>query len=616
MNFSALKHLPKSNMAYALDENHLEFWLQTALNDFEKVELIIGDPFIYHITEKNGKSDWTWDGKVKPFIKMEKKYQTKYHDFYRIFVYTKTKRNKYAFLLYTNDEIYLYGSKNIIKIANRNELIDLSNNNQLFNLFNYFNYPYLNNEDLYHAPAWVKDTIWYQIFPDRFYPGSMARPGFLPFGSITKGITNHQFFGGSIKGITEKIPYLQSLGITGIYFTPLFKAMSAHKYDTTDYMQIDPQFGTNEDFYQLVQTAHQANIKVILDAVFNHSGWDFAFFQDVIKNKKASPYYDCFYIEDENFIDFELDENNRPKKGFSPKPLKYRTFATTPFMPKLNTSNPLMEAYLLEVTRYWMEEYHIDGWRLDVSNEVSHEFWRKFRKLVKSINPDAYILGENWDDSNAWLNGDQLDGVMNYELSYPIWQFFGTHPNDHHIDALEFKHIINNLLVRYPTHVAPNLFNIIDSHDTMRILNRCGKNKDLVKLALLFLFSFTGSPSLYYGTEIAMEGEHDPDNRRCMIWDENMQDIEMMNFIKRLISFRKNNPDFKQVDLNWLMAKNNILIYEKGKTIFIINRNPNQINITLPNSLKNKTFYSLFDNLVISFHTTLTLKPFQYLVLN
>lgn len=600
-------------MAYAIDQNNVEILLQSALNDLERVELIIGDPFLYQQLED---SSWIWEGALKPFVIMERKYQTQYHDYYRVKVFSKTKRLKYAFLLYSALEVFLYGTFGIERIGTINEFHSHKiKSKKLFNLFNYFNFPYINKEDLYLAPKWVQDTTWYQIFPDRFFPGSKPRPGFLPFGSITKGINNHQFFGGTINGVTEKIPYLKDLGITGIYFTPIFKALSAHKYDTTDYMQIDPQFGTNNDFYNLVQTAHQAGIKVILDAVFNHCGWDFSFWQDVIKHKKASPYYDAFYIESDAFIDFDLDENGRPKKGFSRHPLKYETFATTPFMPKLNTSNPLMEEYLLKVAHYWTKNYHLDGWRLDVSNEVSHQFWRKFRTLVKSINPNAYILGENWDDSNPWLNGDQLDGVMNYELSYPIWQFFGTHPSDKKINGDEFKAMINSLLVRYPTHIAPNLFNMIDSHDTIRILNRCGHNLAIVKLALIFLFSFTGAPSLYYGTEIAMEGEHDPDNRRCMIWDDKNLNSDMMKFTKKLIKLRKQYASFKSVDIHWLMSSENVLIYQKDDTIFILNNNDKHMQIKTPVSLVNKSFNSLFTNKMITLDKILSLRPYEYIIL-
>lgn len=618
MNRAAIKHIPKSNMAYAKDFNHLELVLQAGKGDLEKVELIIGDPFHYTKVETKTGNEWIWEGRKGPFITMDKVYSTKDYDFFRTTYYTKTKRSKYAFLLYTKGEVYFYGCRALKRVGPREQFENngeiAADPNLLFNLFDYYNYPYINEEDVYVAPSWVKDTVWYEIFPDRFYPGSKPREGFLPFGSVSEGITNDQFFGGSLKGITEKIPYLKELGITGIYFTPLFEAYSAHKYDTKDYFKIDPQFGTNEDFYNLVQTAHQAGIRVVLDAVFNHCGWDFAFFQDVVKNKKASLYYDCFYIEDEDFINFPLDKEGRPLLRSHNEPLKFRTFAMTPFMPKLKQSHSIIEEYLLNVVRYWMENYHIDGWRLDVCNEVSHSFWRKFRTLVKSINPDSYILGENWDDSTAWLMGDQLDGVMNYELAYPVWQFFGQSKTDFHIDASDFKDLISQLLVRYPTHVTPNLFNLLDSHDTMRILNRMGMNKDLVKLSFVFLFSMSGAPVLYYGTEVGMEGGHDPDCRRCMIWNEEEQDLALLAFFKRLIVLRQENPEMKDVDMVWHYALEDTIIYQKGSLFFLLHKGNYNKEINLPSGLAEKTVKNLIENKKESLGKSLVLNPYQYFI--
>ena len=217
------------------------------------------------------------------------------------------------------------------------------------------------------------------------------------------------------------------------------------------------------------------------------------FFQDVIKRKKAS-LVELFFIED-GFM-FSFSSSGLPWVETS---LKFRTFGKTALMPKLNTAHPFLKEYLLRVARYWIEEFDIDGWRLDVSNEISHEFWRKFRKTVKAVKPDAYIVGENWDDANLWLRGDQFDAVMNYELAHPLWKFFSGE-----IDGEEFSLRINELLVKYPKNVAPYMYNLLDSHDTMRMLKRVGDNKEKLKLAFVFL-RFRGSPALFYG-EIGLTG--------------------------------------------------------------------------------------------------------------
>ncbi len=603
MNLAAIRHVPKSRMAYAFNQSKLHIFLQTAKNDVDYIELIIGDPFEWRY--EDGK--YVWSGNLFPLEKMEKVYETELFDHFFIESGTKSTRSKYAFLLHSKGRTYFYGCRHLKEVDIKKDL------NFIHDLAGYFNYPYINEEDLIDSPSWTKDTVWYQIFLDRFNKSKDQKEGYLPFGSITDKIKNNMFFGGDLKGVIEKIPYLVDLGITGIYFTPIFKAYSAHKYDTEDYFMIDPSFGTNDDFKAMVDACHKAGIKVMLDAVFNHCGWDHPYFQDVIKNKRASKYWDCFYILEDNFIDFPLDKNGRPAVyNITPK---FKTFAMTPFMPKLNTSNPIMEKYLLDVAAYWVKEYDIDGWRLDVSNEVSHSFWRKFRQVVRAIKPDLYIIGENWDDSTPWLQGDQFDAVMNYEISYPLWQFISTYKNNDPIDAEMFKYRINNLLLSYPKTVAINMFNLVSSHDTMRIKTRCDNDIRKVKLIYLFIFSFCGSPAIYYGDEVGMEGDHDPDNRRCMIWDESKQDLSLLSFFKNMIRIRKNNPEFTMVDITWHHANDGVLIYQKGSIYIIINNNNESKTIGLPSNLLSKNLIDIEKNMPVLSKDKLELSPYGYIII-
>lgn len=603
MNLTAIRHIPKSRMAYAFNQSKLHIFLQTAKNDVDYIELIIGDPFEWRY--EDGK--YVWSGNLFPLEKMEKVYETELFDHFFIESGTTSTRSKYAFLLHSKGKTYFYGCRHLKEVDIKKDL------NFIHDLAGYFNYPYINEEDLIDSPSWTKDTVWYQIFLDRFNKSIAQKEGYIPFGSITDKIKNNMFFGGDLKGVIEKIPYLVDLGITGIYFTPIFKAYSAHKYDTEDYFMIDPSFGTNDDFKAMVKACHKAGIKVMLDAVFNHCGWDHPYFQDVIKNKRASKYWDCFYILEDNFIDFPLDKNGRPAVyNITPK---FKTFAMTPFMPKLNTSNPIMEKYLLDVAAYWVKEYDIDGWRLDVSNEVSHSFWRKFRQVVRAIKPDLYIIGENWDDSTPWLQGDQFDAVMNYEISYPLWQFISTYKNNDPIDAEMFKYRINNLLLSYPKTVAINMFNLVSSHDTMRIKTRCDNDLRKVKLIYLFIFSFCGSPAIYYGDEIGMEGDHDPDNRRCMIWDESKQDLSLLSFFKNIIKIRKNNPELKVVDITWHHAKDGVLIYQKGSIYIIINNNLDRKLIDLPSDLLGKKLLDVDNNKSLLSNNKIELSPYGYVII-
>lgn len=603
MNKHALLHKSKSEMAYAYDKNTLHIWLRTQANDFKSVKLLYGDPFRYEPVDDDH-IHWVWVQENANDEEMVKRFTDKEYDYYFLSIKPEHLRVKYAFLL---DERYLYGVR---------EIYDLKDGDakKKFNLFNYFNYPFLNEADIISIPSWVKDTVWYEIFPERFRRGkNSVNPVTNAWGVPSENVTNHMFFGGDIPGIIESLDYIKDLGITGIYFTPLFESPSAHKYDTTNYFKIDPAFGTNEDFKVLVQESHKRGIKVVLDAVFNHCGYDHPFFQDVVKHGKASKYYNSFFVKDEPMLNFKLNEHGKPiySRGLIPN---YHTFAFTPYMPKWNTEDPLARQHLLEVAEYWIKEYDIDGWRLDVSNEVSHDFWKAFRQTVKKAKKDAFIFGENWDYSMPWLGGDQIDTVMNYELVYLIWQFFGHDPNIPTIEASELVRLSNKLLASYPQQITENMFNLVDSHDTARILDRSLENRDLAFLTYLFMFSFPGTPTIYYGGEIGITGKHDPDNRRCMIWDESKQDLAFKDRIKTLISWRKTHEAFKSSDLRWIHHDDSkrVIVYEKlaGETfVFLINSSNHDQTI----SIKGLEGINLETN--ESIKDTFTLSPYGYIIL-
>jgi glycosidase len=266
-------------------------------------------------------------------------------------------------------------------------------------------------------------------------------------------------------------------------------------------------------------------------------------------------------------------------------------------MPKLRTSNPIMKKHLLDAATYWINEYDIDGWRLDVSNEVSHKFWREFRTVVKDAKKDAYIVGENWDNSNPWLMGDQYDGVMNYELLFPLWNYFGTNIDNNQYTSTEFKHKVNQVLTDYPKNVLKSLYNLVDSHDTTRILEICSNNIELVKLPYLFMFTFPGAPSIYYGGEIGLSGKHDPDNRRCMIWDKENQNQNIQSHIKKLIELRNAYNAFKSTNIKWVESNDNeeYIIYQKEDLTFIISKRYKENKIKLPKELKDSTFINIYD---------------------
>ena len=399
---------------------------------------------------------------------------------------------------------------------------------------NGFKLPYIHEIDACHVPDWVAETVWYQIFPERFANGN---PEISPEGALAwdSSITpkSEDFFGGDLQGIIDHLDYLQDLGITGLYLCPIFESPSNHKYNTTDYFAIDRHFGDKETFRQLVEQAHQRGMKVMLDAVFNHIGDQSPQWQDVLKYGENSAYKDWFHVQE-----FPVTKD----KLANPRMLPYHTFAFESYMPKLNTANPQVRDYLLSVATYWIEEFDIDAWRLDVANEVDHQFWKDFRKAVLAKKPDLYILGEVWHTSQPWLNGDEFHAVMNYPLSDSIKDYFlrGVKKTNQFIDE------INGQSMYYRKQISEVMFNLLDSHDTERILATAKGDVQLVKSALTCLFLQRGTPCFYYGTELELDGGPDPDCRRVMPWERVSDSNDMLHFMKKLIQLRKDISDIIQ----------------------------------------------------------------------
>ena len=542
----AIYHRPKNNFAYAYDEKTLHIVLKAKKDDLDSVTLIYGDPY-----------DWKNEAWQMHTTAMVKSGSTAIHDYWFIAVKPEFRRMRYGFHCSDNTETCVYTERGFYASAPTDTAY-------------YFCFPYLNHADIFVAPEWVKNTVWYQIFPERFGNGdpTLNPKDTLPWGSSQPKRDN--FFGGDFQGIIDHLDHLVELGINGIYLTPIFKAYSNHKYDTIDYMEIDPQFVDKETFRRLVNECHNHGIRVMLDAVFNHSGYYFAPFQDILDKQEQSIYKDWFHI-----WDFPVVTEPAPN---------YDTFAFGASMPKLNTENKEVRNYLLDVARYWIEEFDIDGWRLDVANEVDHAFWREFRRVVKSVKPDAYILGEIWHDSMPWLLGDQFDAVMNYPFTNGAIDFFATGE----MNAASFANTINEVLHMYPKNVNQVAFNLLDSHDTPRILTLAGGNKDRVKLLYLFQLSFFGTPCIYYGDEIGMAGGQDPGCRACMVWDSEKQDLELFRFVQQLITLRKTEPIFGSEGAFRFVHTDDetkSIVYEKSneqkRLIFIINNSETNVNVSI-----------------------------------
>ncbi len=475
--------------------------------------------------------------------------------------------------------------------------------------------------ELFRTPEWAKHAIWYQIFPERFRNGDPlndpepVRPWtsewFTPSPFEPRdGQTFYKYFvfqrhyGGDIAGIEEKLPYLQELGVNALYLNPVFQAETSHKYDATNYLHIDEHFGVQGDyaavaaqedlleprtwqwtasdrrFLQFIKKAHALGFKVIIDGVFNHVGTRHPAFQDVKKNGPESKYAEWFNIT-------------------SWKPFKYEGWAGVDSLPvfkkdKNGFACPAVTEHILNVTRRWLDpdgdgdpRDGIDGWRLDVPNEVPAPFWVAWRQLVKSINPDAYIVGEIWDRAGEWLDGRHFDAVMNYEFARAVvgWVFDRKLKSS----VSDFDRRLRELRLAYPLEATLVLQNLMNSHDTDRLASMAhnpdrryddqnrvqdnGPNYDNSKptpasyararLAALLQMTYLGAPMVYYGDEVGMWGADDPTCRKPMLWDdlgpyeqpeENFVMKEHLAYYRRIIALRAAHPALRTGTVQTLLA--------------------------------------------------------------
>lgn len=516
MDFAAIYHRTSEQMSYPLNEDDLIINLRTG-KDVESVFLIHGDPYASGIL--GGAERWHGTREEIVFKK-----DLKNHIWWTTTVRPEYKRCKYYFELHTESETWYYFEDGFLT----EEQLELPGK-----MLQYFIVPWMNPADINRTPEWVNHTVWYQIFPDRFCRGiNSPKEDILPW---RKGpVKNEDRFGGNLSGMTEKLPYLDELGITGIYLTPICLAESNHKYDTTDYEQIDPCFGTAEEMKRFVKIAHEHGIRVMMDGVFNHSGRNFAPWRDVLEKGRASKYFHWFMVND---WPIRTDRDTRDGRFYS--------FAFHSGMPKLNTNNEEVISYIEKICSGWIDAYDIDGIRFDVGNEVSHLLLKRLRRTLKKKKPDFYLLGEIWHDASPWLLGDEYDAVMNYPLTSGINDFF----IDKSLTKNDFAWRINACYTMYQQQNNNVLFNLLDSHDTDRLLSRVNGDRDVFLQEISALFTMPGSVCIFYGTELGLEGGHDPDCRRCMPWDEleSAHAGEFLEPVKALITLRKNEKTFRSL---------------------------------------------------------------------
>ena len=535
MNKYAILHIPDSRYCFATEEKELVIRLRMSKED-EKAKVFL----VYA-----QKYDFTFEQKKTP---MEIKYSDKLYHYYEIKMRLTDVRFAYIFQIEEDGKTWYFSEDGVTE-------------NYRFEVgfYNFFQMPYINKNDVMETVEWMRSAVFYEIFIDRFYQGDKSKDTSYINMKWEELPTPKSFAGGDLPGIIEKMDYLEELGINALYLTPVFQSVSNHKYDISDYFKVDPQFGSNEDLKQLIQNAHAKNIRVVLDAVFNHCSIEMKEFQDVLEKGKNSPYYDWFLIEGD-FPD--------------PEKMNYECFAACSYMPKLNTANEEVQDFLIKIAVYWIQEADIDGWRLDVSDEVSHDFWRRFRKAVKAAKPDCVIIGENWHDAYAYLMGDQYDSIMNYAFTKAGLDYFAKDI----FSAKDMAEKLSSNLMRNTEQVNNMMLNLLDTHDTHRFYTETGKDKDKVLAALALEMVFPGAPCVYYGTEICIEGGYDPDSRRTFSWDTASWDMEFMEMVKRLVRL-KSQPVLQYGDIR-IEEEQGMLRIERSlgeqKMILRINMEPEE----------------------------------------
>ncbi len=428
------------------------------------------------------------------------------------------------------------------------------------------------------TPDWVRDAVFYQIFPDRFArSGRVPAPG--PLEPWDTPPTHHGYKGGDLHGVTEHLPYLADLGVTAIYLCPIFASASNHRYHTYDYLAVDPLLGGNAALRELLDAAHARGMRVVLDGVFNHTGRGFWAFHHVLESGAGSPYADWFHFHpaalhgrrpfrpypwhgdhDEWPVDPAFEPASDAVGDDSFRRLGYRAWWGLPALPKLNTDNPVVREYLMGVAEHWLR-FGIDGWRLDVPMEIGTPgFWEEFRTRVRAANPEAYIVGEIWHEAAGWLAGDRFDAVMNYPLAFAILGYAAQGHLDPVIagrqneyrngtvvrDGAGFGHELERLMGLYDPAVTHAQLNLLDSHDSPRFRSLAGGDRGAWRIATLLLATLPGAPCIYYGDEVGVEGDHDPDCRRSFPWDEDRWDREGLAWTTAVMRLRRELPALRR----------------------------------------------------------------------
>lgn len=537
MNRSAVLHIPMSQYAFAAAEDRFVIRLRTAKGDLDQCVLFYGDRACSASPVQFTKKD------------MEKRYEDESFTFYEVTIAPCPVRICYYFQLVKGGERHYYYAD-----AFHEELPDLvmPDGFVIEGRSEYYQYPYILRSEVQRLPAWFREAVVYNIFPDSFADGAGCLSEKGREVREADGMVSRSRLGGTIRGILENLDYICDLGFNCLYLNPIFCAGEYHKYDIFDYFHVDPCMGTDDDFHSLVEEVHARGMHIIIDGVFNHCSWYFPQFADVVEKGEASPYKDWFY-------DLAFPVRRPDTEDEVPG---YACFAYERKMPKLNTANPQVQEYFAKVGRYWVETFQVDGWRLDVANEVDKNFWRNFRAAVRAADPEAVLIGEVWENAEVWLKGDMFDSVMNYDFRKHCRDFFALRKTK----ADGFAWGMTDMFLRYPEQVSYGQLNLLDSHDVPRFYSLCGEDQECWQAAFLYLCMAPGVPSVFYGDERGISGIRENEYRRGMPWEQ--EHMQTREFVRKTIAIRRQwiNPEAK-----WQVlvadAQKNLLVFERvGKS--------------------------------------------------
>lgn len=462
---------------------------------------------------------------------------------------------------------------------------------------------YRPDEAAMNVPGWMKGAPIYQIYPERFANGdpSLTPDPSAPWGSPPD---NYVWQGGDLVGIKDRLDHLESLGIRCVYLNPIFSSPSTHNYDTFDFRSVDPSLGGNEALAELIQAAHAVDIRVILDASFNHVHPRFFAFDDVRRHGSASEYADWFIVHDHPVRvryrpHVEVTDRHRwylerlesmtglpvevvDDEGPAAQPT-YDAWYGVPTMPRVNLRNPDARAYFLDTARHWIDEYDIDGYRMDVTRYVDPDFWDDFRQTCKAAKRDAYLLCEIFGDATPWLDGTRFDATMNYTFRQLALDFFAARS----VDAVDLSDGITRMLTMYAGPANAVNQNLLGSHDVPRFLTMANGDTTALLLATVLQFTLPGAPGLYYGDEVGMQGGEDPGQRGAFPWDQpDMWLTSQLEAVQQLSALRNTHPALKTGEWSLDSASRRTIAYRRteGTESIITIINDSESPATIENS--------------------------------